>query len=73
MKEPTNKEIRDAQDAVDNFNQQDLLWRNTKILSDGETFQKRLSDTLRVQFTVDESGSKEILDIFHKENHKNKG
>ena len=72
MKNVTNKELRDAQDAVDNFNQWDLLGHNTKILSDGETYQKRLSDTLRVQFKVYEDGEKEIVDVFHKLNHKQK-
>lgn len=72
MKQPTSKELRDAQDAVDNFNQWDLLGKNTKILSDGETYQKRLSDTLRVQFKVYEDGAKEIVDVFHKMNHKQK-
>lgn len=72
MKQPTNKELRDAQDAVDNFNQWDLLGHNTKLLQDGETYQKRLSDTLRVQFTINEDGVKEIVDVFHKENHKQK-
>lgn len=72
MKQLTNKELRDAQNAVDNFNQWDLLGHNTKLLSDGETYQKRLSDTLRVQFTINEDGVKEIVDVFHKMNHKQK-
>ena len=69
MKELTNKEIRDAEDAVDKFNENDLLGKNTKIMEDWETYQKRLSDTLRVQFTIDEEGNKEIVEIFHKTNH----
>ena len=69
MKQPTNKELRDAQDAVDNFNQWDLLGHNTKILSDSETYQKRLSGSLRVQFKVCDDGEKEIVDVFHKLNH----
>lgn len=70
MKKLTNKELRDAEEAVENFSLWDKLGHNTKLLENWEIYQKRLSDTLRVQFVVNEDWSKEIIDVFHKDNHK---
>lgn len=64
-----NKETKLAQEAVDRFSAGDKLGKNTKLLEDGETYQIRIGDALRVQFRVQDDGEKEILEIFNKPNH----
>lgn len=69
MKQVTKHEEKLAQEAVDRFHEWDALGKNTKYLEDGKTIQIRIWDALRVQFTIDDNGSKEIVDVFKKPNH----
>lgn len=47
-----HKQEKLAQNAVDRFSLGDKLGKNTKLLEDGETYQIRIGDALRVQFKV---------------------
>ncbi len=66
MKKPSHHEMRQAEKFVQDFRTGDFLGHNTKLLEDGQTYQARLGNKLRVQFTA----AKEIIAIFRKPNHQ---
>lgn len=43
----------------------DLTWHDNKVLSDGETMQRKLAHNIRVQYVI-RNGVVKILDIFKK-------
>jgi len=70
MDKPSKHEEKIAKEAVDRFREWDAMGKNTKYMEGSKTIQIRLGDALRVQFTINENGEKEITDVFKKWNHQ---
>jgi len=58
-------ELNRAEREAEKIQPDGLLWHNTKILRDGETYQRKLDHGIRVQYIV-KQGVVEILRIFKK-------
>lgn len=65
MEKPSKHEEKRAREYVKNWNNNNLLGKNTKLTEEWY-IQARLWDKLRVVFT----STKEVIRIFRKENHK---